>query len=53
MIASLLETCKLSDVDPLAWLTTTLQKLAAGHSNKDLDPSCPGTSPRSPGATPS
>ena len=27
MIASLLETCKLNDVDPLAWLTDVLTKL--------------------------
>ena len=27
MIASLLETCKLSAVDPLAWLTDVLTKL--------------------------
>ncbi|MFD2502530.1 transposase [Rhizorhabdus histidinilytica] len=46
VIASLLETCKLSDVDPLAWLTTTLQKLAAGHSNKDLDSLMPWHFPK-------
>ncbi|MFB9047504.1 MULTISPECIES: IS66 family transposase [Sphingomonadales] len=46
VIASLLETCKLSDVDPLAWLTTTLQKLAAGHSNKDLDSLMPWNFPK-------
>ena len=28
MIASLLETCKLNAVDPLAWLTDVLTKLA-------------------------
>ncbi|MFD2502744.1 transposase domain-containing protein, partial [Rhizorhabdus histidinilytica] len=44
------ETCKLSDVDPLAWLTTTLQKLAAGHSNKDLDPHALEL-PKNPGRT--
>ena len=27
MIASLLETCKLNQVDPLAWLTDVLTKL--------------------------
>ncbi len=37
IIASLLETAKLNQVDPLAWLTATLDKLASGHSNKELD----------------
>ena len=30
-IASLLQTCKLNDVDPQAWLTDTLAPIAAGH----------------------
>jgi transposase len=30
-IASLLQTCKLNDVDPQAWLTDTLSRIAAGH----------------------
>ncbi|MFC6928883.1 transposase, partial [Novosphingobium lubricantis] len=46
VLASLLETCKLSDVDPLAWLTATLTKLANGHSNKDLDSLMPWHSPK-------
>lgn len=37
VIGSFMETCRMSDVDPLAWLTGTLEKLAAGHSIKDLD----------------
>ncbi|MGE0155336.1 MAG: IS66 family transposase [Reyranellaceae bacterium] len=31
ILASLIETCKLNAVDPQAWLTDTLQRLAAGH----------------------
>jgi hypothetical protein len=27
----------MNEDDPLAWLTDTLEKLAAGHSIKDLD----------------
>jgi hypothetical protein len=46
VLASLLETCKLSDVDPLAWLTATLTKLANGHSNKDLDSLMPWHFPK-------
>jgi transposase len=37
IIASLIETCKLNGVDPLAWMTATLTKLANGHSSKDLE----------------
>jgi transposase len=37
VIASMLETCKLSDVDPLAWLTDTFSKLANGHPATDLE----------------
>ena len=37
VIGSFMETCRMNDVDPLAWLTVTLEKLAAGHSNKNLD----------------
>ncbi|MFQ3664640.1 MAG: IS66 family transposase [Sphingomonadaceae bacterium] len=37
VIASLIETCKLNSVDPQAWLTKTLAKLAAGHSNRRRD----------------
>ncbi|MGH7073294.1 MAG: transposase domain-containing protein, partial [Stellaceae bacterium] len=33
VIASMIETCKLNGVDPQAWLTDTLKRLAAGHSN--------------------
>jgi hypothetical protein len=37
IIASLIETAKLNAVDPLAWLTDTLQRLARGHSSQELD----------------
>lgn len=51
VIASLMETCKLSDVDPLAWLAATLTKLANGHSNKDLDALMPWHFPKIAGRT--
>ena len=37
IIASLLETCRLNAVDPLAWTSATLTKLAQGHGSKDLE----------------
>lgn len=37
VIASLIETCKLNSVNPQAWLTSTLERLAAGHRATDLD----------------
>ncbi len=37
VIASLIETCKLNALNPQAWLTHTLTKLAAGHSNQRRD----------------
>lgn len=36
VIASLIETAKLNGIDPQAWLTDTLSKLAAGHRNGRL-----------------
>lgn len=36
-IATLLATARLNDIDPLAWLTLTLERLAAGWPNKKLD----------------
>ena len=36
-IASLIETCKLNGVDPLAWLTATLEAIAAGHPKSGID----------------
>ena len=37
VIASLIETAKLNGVDPQAWLTATLTRLAAGHSARRLN----------------
>jgi transposase len=37
IIASLIETAKLNAVDPLVWLTDTLERRACGHSSKNLD----------------
>ncbi len=37
VIASMIETCKLNGVDPQAWLTDTLKRLAAGHGNLRRD----------------
>ncbi|MGY3695680.1 hypothetical protein ACVIGA_005760 [Bradyrhizobium sp. USDA 3240] len=36
-IASLVETCKLNDVDPLAYLTDALTRIVNGHPNSDID----------------
>ena len=37
VIASMIETCKLNGIDPQAWLTDTLSRLATGHSNLRRD----------------
>jgi hypothetical protein len=34
---SLIETCKLNDVDPLAYLANVLTRIANGHPNSDID----------------
>jgi transposase len=37
-IASLIETCKLNDIDPLAYLTDVLTRIVNGHpNNSDID----------------
>jgi transposase len=36
-IASLIETCKLNDVDPLEYLTDVLTRIVNHHSNRDID----------------
>ncbi|WP_430641801.1 transposase domain-containing protein [Bradyrhizobium macuxiense] len=36
VVASLVETCKLNDVDPLAYLTNVLIKIVTGP-NRDID----------------
>lgn len=46
IIASLIETCKLNHVDPLAWLSATLTKLANGHAINDLDALMPWLFPQ-------
>ena len=41
-IASLIETCKINSVDPLAYLTATLTAIANGHPRSRLDELLPG-----------
>ena len=36
-IASLIETCKINGVDPLAYLVATLEAIAAGHPQSRID----------------
>ena len=36
-IATLLQTAKMNDVDPQAWLTKTLERIANGWPNKEID----------------
>ena len=36
-VASLVETCKLNDVDPLAYLTDVLTRIVNGHPNREID----------------
>src|SRR6266404_3210435 len=43
IIASLIETCKLNDVDPLAYLTDVLTRIVNGHPNSDIDKLLPWT----------
>ena len=37
IIASLIETCKLNDVDPLNYLTDVLSRIVNGHPNSEID----------------
>ncbi len=37
IVASLIETCKLNDVDPHAYLTDVLERLVAGHPQSRID----------------
>ena len=37
IIASLVETCKLCGVDPQAYLTNVLSRIATGHLNTQID----------------
>jgi len=43
VIATLIENCKLSGLDPQAWLTETLSKLASGHSANRIGDLMPWT----------
>ena len=36
-IASLIKTCKLNDIDPLAYLNDVLTRIVNGHPNRDID----------------
>jgi transposase len=42
-IASLIETCKLNTVDPLAYLTDVLTRIANGHPGSQIDELLPWT----------
>jgi transposase len=42
-IATLLTTAKMNGVDPTAWLTQTLERLAAGWPNSKIDDLMPWT----------
>ena len=44
-IASLIETCKLTDVEPHAYLAETITKIVNGHPNSSLDELLPWTYP--------
>jgi IS66 C-terminal element len=37
VIASLVETCKLNDINPLAYLTDALTRIINGHPNSEID----------------
>jgi transposase len=36
-IASLIETCKINDVNPLGYLTDVITRIVSGHPNSDID----------------
>ncbi len=36
-IATLLQTAKMNDIDPLAWLSQTLERIANGWPNSEID----------------
>jgi hypothetical protein len=37
IVASLIETYKLNEIDPLAYLTDVLTRIVNGHHNRDID----------------
>lgn len=43
IIASLIETSKLNDLDPLAYLIRALTRIVNGHPNSDIDQLLPWT----------
>ncbi|MBP2550176.1 hypothetical protein J2858_003112 [Neorhizobium galegae] len=45
IIASLIETCKLNAVDPLAYLTATLTGIVNGHKQSRVDELLPRNYP--------
>ena len=45
MIASLIETCKLTKVDPYAYLAETITRIVDGHPNSRLDELLPRAYP--------
>jgi transposase len=45
VIASLIETCKLAEVDPHAYLAETITKIVNGHPNSRLDELLPWAYP--------
>ena len=45
IVASLIETCKLNDVDPYAWMADTLAKIVNGHLNREIEDLLPWAYP--------
>jgi hypothetical protein len=45
VIASLVETCKLNDVDPQAWLTNVLTRIVNGHKQSQINDLLPWNYP--------
>ena len=41
MLASLIETCKLNQIEPHRWLTGVLTAIVDGHKQKDIDQQLP------------
>lgn len=48
LIASLVETCKLNDVDPYAYLADTLTRIVNGHRASKIDDLLPWAYPKAP-----
>jgi hypothetical protein len=41
-IATLIETCKLNDIDPISYLTDVPARIVNGHPNRHIDALCRG-----------